>query len=129
MPLTITDEELSRIDLSPEALRLEIAAMLRGQDKMTYRSAAKFAGVDLGTFLDVLKERGVPWIHVGGTTEEDALEYFRQEHGFLVGEDGRVRLDPAVFPTTPDGRLATPPTAAAAANGAEPAAVPGRAAA
>ena len=129
MPLTITDEELSRIDLSPGELRLEIAVMLREKDKMTYRAAANFAGVDLGAFLNVLKERGVPWIHIGGTTEEEALEYFRQEHGFLVGEDGRVRLDPTVFPTTPDGRLAPPPTAAAAAKCAEPAAVPGRAAA
>ena len=109
MPLTITDEELARIELAPEQLRLEIAVMLRERDKMSYRAAAALAGLPVWDFKDVLAERGVPWIHVGGTTPEEALEYFGQEHGFLVDEDGRVSLDPAVYPTTPDGTLAPAP--------------------
>ena len=82
MPLTITDEDLARIDLSPAQLRLEIAVMLREKDKLDWRPAARLAGVDLGTFLDVLKERGVPFVHAGGTTPEEAAEYVRQEAGW-----------------------------------------------
>ena len=82
MPLTIDDETLARVDLPEDQLRLEIAVMLRDKDKLDWRPAAKLAGVDLGTFLDVLKDRGVPMVHVGGTTEEEAAEYLRQEFGW-----------------------------------------------
>ena len=79
MPLTITDEQLARIDLTPERLKLEIAVMLREKDKMSYRAAAGLAGLSPAAFCDLLRERDVPWIHIGGTTEEEALEYIRQD--------------------------------------------------
>ena len=82
MPLTITDDQLARIDLTPEQLRLEIAVMLRERDRMTYRAAAALAGMPPGEFVDLLRERGVPFIHVGGTTEEEAATYIRQEFGW-----------------------------------------------
>ena len=81
MPLTIADDQLARIDLTPERLKLEIAVMLREKDKMSYRAAAGLAGMTPAAFCDLLRERDVPWIHVGGTTEEEALEYIRQEFG------------------------------------------------
>ena len=80
MPLTITDEELARIELTPEQLRLEIAVMLREKDKMSYRSAAALAGLPVWDFKDVLAERGVPWMHYTAEMLEqdvESLERFR----------------------------------------------------
>lgn len=97
MPLTITDEELATIDLTPEELRSEIAVMLRENDKLDWRPAARLAGVDLGSFLDVLEEQGVPQIHIGGTTDADdaeAEEYIRQDS---VLSDVRAKW-PGPFP-------------------------------
>ena len=88
MPLTITDDQLARIDLTPEQLRLEIAVMLRERDRMTYRAAAALAGMPPGEFVDLLRERGVPFIHVGGTTEEEAATYIRQDSVLSRGLPG-----------------------------------------
>ncbi len=77
MPLTVTDERLAQTGLTAEELRLEIAVTLRDQNRLTYRQAADWAGLSPGEMIDLLRERGVPWIHIGGTTQEEAEEYIR----------------------------------------------------
>ncbi|MEM9702423.1 MAG: UPF0175 family protein, partial [Planctomycetota bacterium] len=65
MPLTITDEELAQTGLTAAELRIEIAVALRDQNRLSLFRAAAWAGKDVKTFGDLLRERGVPWFDAG----------------------------------------------------------------
>ena len=106
--MTIDDDILALTglaDLPPGEARFELLLGLRAVDRLTYRQVAALADVTPARVIEECRRRGIPWIHVGGTTEAEALEYLRQEKGFLVDDAGGVALDQAVFPNAVDGRL------------------------
>ena len=101
MPLTITDDELARAGLTAEELRVEIALVLRAQDRIGVSGATRLAGMGTWAFWDLCRERGVPAVHY---TEEmfehdmKALAWLRERRVPRPGDPAVVVSERSVKP-------------------------------
>jgi predicted HTH domain antitoxin len=59
MPLTIGDEQLQAMKMSPEEARIEIACRLFDAEKLGFHEALRLAGLDRFDFEDALGARGI----------------------------------------------------------------------
>ena len=59
MSLTITDEQLKAMEMSPEEARIEIACRLFDAEKMSLHDARLLAGLDRVSFEEALFDRGI----------------------------------------------------------------------
>ena len=75
MPLTITDDELAQTDLTAEQVRVELAVALRDRNELSFFNAAKWAGMDVKSFGDLLTGRGVPWFDAGDDQLDNPREF------------------------------------------------------
>jgi predicted HTH domain antitoxin len=60
MSLIIEDDIMSKIDMTPSELLLEIAVFLYQQEKLTLAQAARLSGIGRLDFQLALKERQIP---------------------------------------------------------------------
>ena len=76
MPLTIDDDLLRQVGLTPEELRLELAIHLFREDRMTLGQAGTLAGLPQLTFQRELAKRSIP-VHYDVEEFESDLDTLR----------------------------------------------------
>jgi predicted HTH domain antitoxin len=77
MTITIPDEAVSDLDLSPERVRLELAVALFADNKATLARAARIAGLPYLKFQLELGQRQIP-MHYGIEDWEADLRTLRE---------------------------------------------------